>query len=133
MEYFTTKLAEGFPTDEVRKWRVSMVTNYNFRDGRLKGFNIGASARWQDKSAIGYPVTPTQVRPDIILPVGDVSNPYWGEEVWSYDLNLGYSRKLSKGLNWDIKINLRNLQNISNDELSILVVQPDGSPGSPVD
>ena len=58
----------------------------------------------------------------------DINKPYMSTEEWSYDLSLGYSRKLTTKINWDVKMNIRNLQNFDNDKLSTIVAQPDGSP-----
>jgi hypothetical protein len=47
--------ANGSPVQELRRWRFNVVTNYDFRGERLKGFSIGGAARWQDRVAIGFP------------------------------------------------------------------------------
>ena len=127
LEYFTVKAQEGFPSDEVREWRVNMVTNYTFRDGPLDGFSIGGSARWQSAAAIGYPLILQEVLPGNEILIGDVTNPYMSEEEFSFDLSIGYSKRIKK-VNWQIQLNLRNLQNIDSDETSVLIAQPDGSP-----
>ena len=126
LEYFTVKAQEGFPSDEVREWRVNMVTNYTFRDGPLNGFSIGGSARWQSASAIGYPLIWQEVIPGSEILIGDVKNPYMGEEEYSFDLSMGYSKRIKK-LNWQIQLNLRNLQNNDSDDVSVLSAQPDGT------
>ncbi|MEX0321305.1 MAG: TonB-dependent receptor plug domain-containing protein [Puniceicoccaceae bacterium] len=128
LKYFTTKLQEGLPTPEVREWRVNLVTNYTFNKGRLRGFQFGGSARWQSKSAIGYPLITAEVFPGQFLKIGDVDNPYWGSDQWSFDLQFGYRKQLWNDVNWQIQVNLRNLQNLSSDKLSVLTAQPDGSP-----
>ncbi len=129
LKYFTTKAQEGFPSDEVREWRVNFISNYSFRDGFLDGFSIGASARWQSEAAVGYPLIDVEIPaiPGSLITIGDVQNPYMGDEEFSFDLKFGYSRKFNRKLNWDIQLNLRNLQNINSDELSIVTAQPDGS------
>ena len=104
-----------------------MVTNYSFRDGPLNGFNVGGSMRWQSDAAIGYPLIEKEVLPDTFILVGDVDNPYMGDEEFSFDLQCGYSKRFGK-VNWQIQLNLRNLQNINSDEIDILIAQPDGSP-----
>ena len=126
IEYFTVKSLEGFPTDEVREWRVNLVTNYSFRDGPLDGFNIGGSLRWQSDAAIGYPLIEDEVLPGRSILVGDVNNAYYGDEQLSYDFQCGYSKRFGK-VNWQIQLNLRNLQNLDSNDLDVLVAQPDGS------
>ena len=127
LEYFTVKSLEGFPSDEVREWRVNLVTNYTFRDGPLKNFSLGGSMRWQSEAAIGYPLIWKEVIPGTEILVGDVENPYMGEEEYSFDLSMGYNKRFEK-LNWQVQLNLRNLQNINSDEVSVITAQPDGSP-----
>ena len=126
LEYFTVKSLEGFPSDEVREWRVNMVTNYTFRSGPLDGISIGGSTRWQSDAAIGYPLIESEVLPDTFIMVGDVGNAFRGDEEFSFDLTCGYSKRFGK-VNWQIQLNLRNLQNIDSDEITVLIAQPDGS------
>ena len=123
-EYFTVMSLEGFPTDEVREWRVNLVTNYSFRDGPLNGFSVGGSMRWQSDAVIGYPLIEKEGSPML---VGDVLNGWRGEEDLSFDFQCGYSKRIKK-VNWQIQLNLRNLQNIDSDEVEILLARPDGSP-----
>ncbi len=126
LKYFTVQSLDGFPSDEVREWRVNLVTNYSFREGRLKGWNIGGSMRYQSDMAIGYPLIWKDV-PAGSIQVGDVENPWRGEELISYDLQFGYTRKIWNNVNWQIQLNLRNLQNIDSDALSPVQAQPDGT------
>ena len=65
---------DGSPTSELRRWRWNFVTNYRFTEGRLRGWNAGAAARWQDKVAIGLPV----VVDPAAGAVPDVKHPYYG-------------------------------------------------------
>jgi hypothetical protein len=127
LKYFTVQSLDGFPSDEVREWRVNMVTNYRFREGLLKDWNIGGSMRYQSDMAIGYPLIWKEVLPGSEIQVGDVDNPWRGEELISYDLQIGYQRKIWDNVNWQIQLNLRNLQNINSDDLSPVQAQPDGS------
>ncbi len=127
LKYFTVQSLDGFPSDEVREWRVNLVTNYSFREGRLKGWNIGGSMRYQSDMAIGYPLIWEEVLQGSTIQVGDVENPWRGEELISFDLQFGYQRKIWDNVNWQIQVNLRNLQNIDSDNLSPVQAQPDGS------
>ncbi len=128
IEYFTIKAQDGFPSDEVREWRVSMVTNYTFRRGFLNGFNVGGSMRFQKGAAIGYPLIPVELIQGGIFDVGDVNNPYLGEDLWSYDFQFGYRKRIWNDVSWTIQVNFRNLQNIDSDALTVVTTQPDGSP-----
>ncbi|MEX0321306.1 MAG: TonB-dependent receptor plug domain-containing protein [Puniceicoccaceae bacterium] len=127
LKYYTVKSLDGFPSDEVREWRVNLVTNYSFREGMLKGWQVGGSMRYQSAAAIGYPLVWKEIVPGIPVLVGDVTNPYKGEEQVSFDFQFGYSKKIWNNVNWQIQVNLRNLQNLDSDKLSPVTAQPDGS------
>lgn len=112
---------DGSLNPEVRKWRFNLISNYSFSTGRLKGWAVGGSFRWQDKSAIGYPVIQ-------IDGVGqyDVHNPYYGPAERNYGAWLSYSRRL-----WHDKVRWKAQLNVSNigqhNKLIPATAQPDGS------
>jgi outer membrane receptor protein involved in Fe transport len=114
------RLQEGAAASEIRKWRYNVVTNYSFREGRLKGVGIGGSYRWQDKVIIGYPVVATSATQYTF----DLANPYYGPSEDSFDAWLSYERKLTERIHWRIQLNGRNL--FGKEELIPISVQPDG-------
>ncbi|MDO8544028.1 MAG: hypothetical protein Q7S40_26600, partial [Opitutaceae bacterium] len=124
LEYYAVKGQEGRPQAEQRKWRMNFVTRYQFSRGRLKGFTIGGALRWEDQYALGYPII-NDPR-GLVLP--DVYNPYWSEREMSYDLTLGYRRRVRRDTDWTAQLNVRNLQNWNSDEITVVRRQPDGSP-----
>ncbi len=112
---------DGGSSPEVRKWRFNAVTNYTFSNGgRLRGWSVGASVRWQDEVAIGYPVVS-----DSIGAHYDTARPYYGPAEVNYDAWIGYGRKLSKKVRWQAQLNVRNL-GVQN-KLIPIAAQPDGS------
>jgi hypothetical protein len=111
---------EGLPTTQLRKWRWNLVTNYSFSEGRLKGFNVGLGARWQDKSAIGAPI----IEHPLFGVAPDVRNPYYAPSEMNYDAWVGYRRKF-KNFDWRIQVNVKNIG--VGDDLIPIVAQPDGS------
>jgi len=115
------QLKEGTDADEIREWRFNVVSNYTFTDGRLKGFNIGGSYRWEDDIVIGYPL----VSGDDGRTTYDLANPYKGPSESNIDLWVGYARKLNDKVDWRIQLNVRNA--FGDDELIPLSTQPDGS------
>lgn len=123
LEYFEQKNQEGRPTLEQRQYRVNFVTNYRFQDGWLQGFSIGGAARYQSKNAVGFPLIPRE--DGIVQP--DVDSPWWNEDVKNYDLTFSYRAKIGRNINWTIQLNIRNLQNLRNDDISTIRRQPDGS------
>jgi hypothetical protein len=118
--YTLLKLQEGAAASELRKWRYNIITNYTFDHSFLKGVGIGASYRWQDKVAIGYPVLEDANG----LATFDLSKPYYGPSEDALDLWLSYERKLTRKINWRIQLNVYNVG--KNDKLIPISVQPDG-------
>lgn len=119
-QYTLLKLQENAAAAEIRKWRYNIVTNYSFRNERLKGVGIGGSYRWQDRVIIGYPVLPgsgTQAN-------FDLDRPYYGPSEDAIDLWASYERRLSPRINWKVQLNIRNA--FAEDGLIPISVQPDG-------
>jgi hypothetical protein len=119
-KYTLLKLQEGSAASELRQWRYNVVTNYSFTLAMLKGVDVGAAYRWQDKVVIGYPV----VAGANGLASFDLSKPYYGPSEDALDLWVGYQRKLSSKLDWRIQLNVYNVG--KKDGLIPISVQPDG-------
>jgi outer membrane receptor protein involved in Fe transport len=117
--YLLYRLQENADVPELRPWRFNLVTNYDFRSGRFKGFNVGGGYRWQDGVVVGYPIANGFF---------DLENPWVGPKESTVDLWVGYERKLTKTVNWRVQLNVRNA--FGDDELIPVTVQPDGSPGT---
>lgn len=123
-KYLLLKLQEGANTPELRRWRLNFITNYNFTNGFLKGVNVGAGYRWQDKIAIGYPVK--EITGGSTAEISfDIDNPYYGPTQAAIDLWAGYQRKLTKKINWRIQVNVRNVGD--GNKLIPLSTQYDGT------
>ena len=118
--YALMALQEGTNSPELRKWRFNVISNYDFTEGRLKGFNVGVGYRWQDKIAIGY-------RPvDGVDGVSfDLENPIMGPREDAIDFWIGYGKKLTEKIDWRIQLNIRNA--FDGNKLIPLTAQPDGS------
>jgi hypothetical protein len=123
LDYYVIKGQEGRPQAEQRKWRMNLVTRYQFSEGRLKGFSVGGAVRWEDRYATGFPLFVDEN--DISQP--DVVNPYFSDQTMSYDLTLGYRRRILRNKDWTAQLNVRNLQNWFSDTVSPARHQPDGS------
>jgi hypothetical protein len=109
---------------ELRPWRFNVVGNYSFQsEGILRGANVGASYRWQDKNTTGFPVIMVNGRQTF-----DVTRPYKGPNEGVTDFWVGYERKITNRIKWRAQINVRNV--FATDDLIRVTVQPDGSPGS---
>ncbi len=107
----------GFDVPELRPWRFSVISNYRFEEGRLKGFSVGGSYRWMDKQILGY-----GLKDD--LSGLSVENPIYGSAEGYLDLWFGYERQLTEKVRWRIQANLRNVGD--NHHLVPISVNPDG-------
>ena len=123
-EWAARKLQEGTAVPELREWRFNAISNYDFSEGFLKGVNIGGAIRWQDEVVIGYP--PVSVPNDPSSISFDLSSPYVGPAETNIDVWVGYRRKLSERVDWNIQLNVRNLG--QGNSLIPITVQPDGTP-----
>lgn len=124
LDYFAVKGQEGRAQGEQRKWRMNAVTRYQFGEGRLKGFSIGGSARWEDQYAQGYPLLVDAT--GVVRP--DVARPWMSDRELSFDLMLGYRRRILNDKDWTVQLNARNLQNWDSDAVTVSRRQPDGTP-----
>ncbi len=103
--YRLYKQQEGRASDEQRKWRVNLVSNYDFRTGRLKGASFGAAYRWQDGAAIGYP---SQLINGQL--VADITRPHLAPAATNVDAWLRYKRRVFRDkVEWQIELRVQNL------------------------
>ena len=122
----TANALSGTPSPEIRKWRMNLVTRYDFRNGALKGLNIGGAVRTQAKAIIGFPLIPNADGQN----VSDLTRPYYGPSEINVDASIGYSRRVKfagKNLNWNINFNVRNLN--AKDEVIPIAANADGTWG----
>ena len=123
LDYYIIKGQEGRPQAEQRKWRMNLVTRYQFSEGRFKGFSVGGAARWEDQYATGFPLYLDENG----LNQPDVFNPWLSDRTLSFDLTFGYRRRILRNKDWTAQLNIRNLQNWFSDTVSPARHQPDGS------
>ncbi len=111
---------EGTKSLEQREWRVNAVVSYDF-SGRLRGWGVGAGARWQSEVATGYPNYIDAA--GIIQP--DLSKPFFGDPELNGDGWISYKRRILRDrVDWRIQLNVRNL--IGSDSLIPVSTNPDG-------
>ncbi|EDY84975.1 TonB-dependent receptor plug domain protein [Verrucomicrobiia bacterium DG1235] len=123
--YLLGLATEGTAVSELREWRVNMVTNYNFRDGKFKGLNLGGSVRWEDEVGIGYEQTEGVNEDGVPVLVYLSDSPIMGPTETHLDLWAGYSLDLNDNVNWRIQLNVRDV--LSDGGLVPISVNPDGS------
>lgn len=124
-EYAQRKLQEGTNVPELREWSFNAITNYDFDYSFLKGVNVGAGVRYQSDIVIGY--KPVMLASGNAITF-DLANPYKGPSETNFDFWVGYNRKITRKIEWNIQLNVRNA--FVGDELIPVTVQPDGSPGA---
>jgi outer membrane receptor protein involved in Fe transport len=122
--YAFQKYTNGANVQELAKWRFNLTTSYTFTDGFLKNVKVGGSYRYSEKAALGYRWTYLTVAGKQVE-VPDITQPIYGKDTRHVDLMVGYSRKLSKNLGWEVQLNVRNA--LGKNELVPVTVQPDGT------
>lgn len=112
---------EGTVSLEQRKYRANIVANYTFRNGWLKGFNLGGAARYQSAVATGYPTIPNEDG----NPVPLLDRAFFTEPEIRGDVFCGYQRKIYNGrVDWKIQLNIRDA--FGSDDPIPVWTNPDG-------
>lgn len=119
--YLNLLAQQGSSAPEIRPWRVNLITSYNFTEGALRGWSVGAADRWQQGEILGYALNPAT---ELI----DVNHPYRGDSENAVDLWVGYQHKLGRKITWSIQLNVRDVGHSA--RLIPISVQPDGSPAA---
>jgi len=125
-EWRLAQLVENTTVPELREWRVNLITNYGFESGFLKGVNVGGGLRYQSDVILGYP--PMGDPDDPANVEYDLANPFRGPSETSLDLWVGYRRKLSDKVDWQIQLNIKDA--FQGTDLIPITYQPDGTPAA---
>ncbi len=118
--YQVLRNQEGSSAPELAPWRFNVITTYSFDKGALKGGYVGGAYRWEDKRILGYQYSAA-------IDTLDISKPWYGPTDKHFDLWFGYSRKITKKINWRGQVNLRNVG--ESVGLVPVTLQPDGTKG----
>ncbi len=127
--YWAAATNAGRPRSQLREYRVTGLTNYDFTEGRLKNFNVGGAFRWESKASIGFGAAPAEKTGPYAGTVLFLDNdkPYWDKPRAYFDLSAGYKFKF-----WGDKIRAKAQLNIrdvlENGRLQAVGVNPDGNP-----
>ena len=117
---------DGQSSPGQRKYRWSFLTNYSFTEGKLKGFGVGGSERWEDKSVIGYYGKASGAN-GTQLDVSDTTRPIYDGDNFYTDLWVSYTRKVfSDKVRMKLQFNVVNV--FENGHLQTVSVNYDGSP-----
>jgi len=119
------RLAEqGTVVPENRLWHVNLISNYDFKGGLLKGWNLGAAARYESAATLAY--KPVQLTNSIGY---DLNTPFKDKALLDFDVWVGYGRKiLNNRIYWRSQLNVSNV-GVGNELLPV-TVQPDGTPAA---
>ena len=126
----------GHAAPEVSPWRFNGVSTYSFDRGMLKGVFVGGALRVEAGRIIGYHFDPNYVNANakdpnyakvISLTAGglNVNKPFIGANDTHLDAWVGYSRKVTRDINWRIQLNVRSVG--EKDRLQSARINPDGS------
>jgi hypothetical protein len=108
--YLAYKSVDGQPSQQLAKWHSSLVSNYTFNEGWIKGFSFGGAARFVDKKIIGNPVIRDSSGAVVAL---DLAHPYYTGSYIAVDAWLGYKTKVpmfGKKYGLSFQLNGRDLE-----------------------
>lgn len=127
-QYAIARDLEGQAAPGQRKYSASMLTNYQFTEGKFRGVSVGGSLRWEDKAVIGYygKINPGSGSTDLTL--SDVTRPIYDDANTRVDLWVGYSRDLNEKMSLNVKLNV--VDALEDGHLQTVSVNYDGSPSS---
>ncbi len=128
-QYAIASDLEGQAAPGQRKYRWSLLTNYTFDEGLLKGFSVGGSTRWEDKAIIGYYGKPNVATGSTDLTLSDTSRPIYDSSNTYVDLWVSYTTKV-----FNDRVRMKTQLNVVNafesGGLRVVGVNYDGSPNA---
>jgi outer membrane receptor protein involved in Fe transport len=89
--FIAYQAASGQPSEQLHKWKATLVTNYTFSDGPAKGLGIGTGMRYFDKTVLGNPVVENAAGQVTGL---DLANPYTVPGQTTVEAWVTYARKV---------------------------------------
>jgi hypothetical protein len=124
--YLLYKSVDGQPSQQLAKWHASVVTNYSFDDGALKGFSIGGGLRYIEKQIIGNPQILDATGTPIAL---DLAHPYYNSDRIAIDMWAGYQLPIIRNrYKLSFQLNARDLD--QGGGFRPILANPDGSHSS---
>ncbi|HVU25712.1 MAG TPA: TonB-dependent receptor plug domain-containing protein [Opitutus sp.] len=121
--YLLYKSVDGQPSQQLAKWHASLVTNYEFTDGPLHGFNLGGGVRYIEKQIIGNP----QILDGSGTPIAlDLEHPYYNGDRLAVDMWAGYKMAiLNDRYRLRFQLNIRDLD--QGGGFRPILANPDGT------
>lgn len=94
----------------VRKWRANFTMSYEFLDGALDGLSLGGSARFRDRSVIGFAGKVINAGTPEESVISDISRPYYNDREFFIDAMAAYRGRIARwDLNYKVQLNVRNV------------------------
>lgn len=127
--YWAAATNVGRPRTQLREYRFAGITNYDFTEGKLKGFNLGGAMRWESKASIGYLAGPPETSGPYQGAVLFLDNnkPVWDKAHAYFDLSAGYRFKfLGDKIRAKAQLNIRDV--FESGSIRAISVNPDGTP-----
>jgi outer membrane receptor protein involved in Fe transport len=127
--YLAATTNVGRPRTQIREFRFTGITNYEFSEGLLKNFSIGGAVRWESKASIGFLAAPPEtsgVYQGAVLFL-DNNKPVWDKARFYTDLSAGYRFKLfGDKVRTKVQLNVKNA--LEGGRLQPIAINPDGRP-----
>ncbi|MEO6994355.1 MAG: TonB-dependent receptor plug domain-containing protein [Lacunisphaera sp.] len=117
----------GKSNPQIKKYTARLLSTYRFTQGRLNNFSVGSSARWDDKSVIGYMGAAPDA--DGIVRSLDVNKPAYDPARYTFDFWVSYKIKLFRNkvrANFQLNVN----DAFQNGGLRTVAINPDGTPSA---
>jgi hypothetical protein len=124
---------EGAKQPSLREWSSNFTSSYDFTEGRIRGFGVGGSVRWEDRAVAGYygetnPARyahPSAGESSIVYP--DLARPIYLPSEAHIDLWFSYTRRIySDKIKMKIQLNVRDAA--ESGGIRPILYNPDGSP-----
>ena len=124
------KALQGADAPDQRRNHFGILTNYAFTKGKLKGFSVGGSQRYESKAVIGYfgKVNDPVNAPGVIN-FADISRPVYDKANFYTDVWFGYQRKIFND-KIGLKVQLNVYSVFEGGHLQPTAVNFDGTPWS---
>ncbi len=113
--YTTLANADGVRVSQNAGWRVNFTARYNFKDGFLKGGNVGGHIRYRQSPVIGYVTLPADSpfanwpKSPAQFTAPSLDDPVNAPSLYDFDLFAGYNMKLGERVKCSIRLNIRNV------------------------
>ena len=126
---------QGQRSPSQREYSSSLITNYAFQQGRLKGFAVGGGLRWSSNAVVGYygnfnPATFTHpTATQSLISYYDLTKPQYVPALTNVDAWVSYSTRVpvfGKSVKAKFQLNVQSLT--ESGGLQPILFQADGTP-----